>query len=95
MNNIKNMCSELNLVYHINVGIFSLDTIGITHVFSCINICRVPRKLFEREAVRPSVQTSSEDPANVNAMKQTFVTVILALFYLISAQTALKTSFKH
>ena len=29
--------------------------IGITHVFSCINICRVPRKLFEHEAVRPSV----------------------------------------
>ena len=25
--------------------------IGITHVFSCINICRVPRKLFEHEAV--------------------------------------------
>ena len=31
--------------------------IGITHVFSCINICRVPRKLFEHEAVRPSAQT--------------------------------------
>ena len=30
--------------------------------FSCINICRVPRKLFEHEAVRPSVQTSSEGP---------------------------------
>ena len=24
--------------------------IGITHVFSCINICRVPRMLFELEA---------------------------------------------
>ena len=36
--------------------------IGITHVFSCINICRVPRKLFEHEAVRPSVQTSPEGP---------------------------------
>ena len=36
--------------------------IGITHVFSCINICQVPRKLFEHEAFRPSVQTSSEGP---------------------------------
>ena len=30
--------------------------------FSCINICRVPMKLFEHEAVRPSVQTSSQGP---------------------------------
>ena len=34
--------------------------IGITHGFSCINICRVPRKLFEHEVARPSVQISSE-----------------------------------
>ena len=40
--------------------------IGITHVFSCVNICWVPRKLFEHEAV--------------NAMKQTCVVVILAYF---------------
>ena len=39
-----------------------LIIIGITHVFSCINICRVPRKLFELEVVRQSVQTSSEGP---------------------------------
>ena len=39
-----------------------LNTIGITHVFSCINICRVPRMLFEHEADRPSIQTSSEGP---------------------------------
>ena len=38
------------------------NNIGITHVFSCINICRVPRMLFEHEADRPSVQTSSEGP---------------------------------
>ena len=38
------------------------STIGITHVFSCINICRVPRKLFEHEAFRPSFQTLSEGP---------------------------------
>ena len=56
--------------------------IGITHVFSCVNICRVPRMLFEHEADRPSVQTSSEDPASVNAMKQTCVIVILAYYTL-------------
>ena len=43
--------------------------IGITHVFSCINICRVPRMLFEHEADRPSVQHHPRDPASVNAMK--------------------------
>ena len=36
--------------------------IEITHVFSCINICGVPRMLFEHKADRPSVQTSSEGP---------------------------------
>ena len=39
---------------------FYLDNIGITHIFSCINICGVPGKLFEHEAMRSSVQTSSE-----------------------------------
>ena len=39
---------------------------GVIHVFSCINICRVPRKLFEHEAARPSVQTSSEGPGMFN-----------------------------
>ena len=56
--------------------------IGITHVFSCINICRVPRMLFEHEADRPSVQHHPRDPASVNAMKQTCVIVILAYFTL-------------
>ena len=36
--------------------------IGITHVLSCINICRVTRKLFEHEAAGLSVQTSPEGP---------------------------------
>ena len=56
--------------------------IGIIHVFSCVNICRARRKLFEPEAARPNVQYSSEGPANVNALKQTCLTVILA-FYMI------------
>ena len=59
-----------------------LSNIGITHVFSCINICRVPRMLFEHEADRPSVQYHPRDPASVNAMKQTCVIVILAYFTL-------------
>ena len=40
----------------------SLFNIGITHVISCINTCRVRSQLFEHEAVRPSIQTSSEGP---------------------------------
>ena len=56
--------------------------IGITHVFSCINICRAPRMLFEHEADRPSVQHHPRDPASANAMKQTCVIVILAYFTL-------------
>ena len=34
--------------------------IGITHVFSCINICRVLKKLFEHKADMSSAQTSPE-----------------------------------
>ena len=70
-------------VHFVNMTPFTFDIIiGITHVFSCINICRVPRMLFEHEADRPSVQHHPRDPASVNAMKQTCVIVILAYFYL-------------
>ena len=54
------------------------DNIGITHVFSCIKICRVQMILFEHEADRPSVQHHQRDQASVNAMKQTCLIVILA-----------------
>ena len=37
--------------------------IRITHGFSCINLCRLARKLFEHEAARQSVQISSEGPS--------------------------------
>ena len=53
---------------------------GVTHVFSCANICRVPRKLFEHKAVRPKFKYRLRDPASVNAMRQTCVIVILAYF---------------
>ena len=39
--------------------VFRLN-IGIPHVFLCINICKVPTKLFEHEAARLSAQTSHE-----------------------------------
>ena len=54
-------------------GIICQHNIGITHVFSCINIYQVSRMLFEHEADRPSVQHHQRDPASVNAMKQTCV----------------------
>ena len=74
------MCMLSNGAYHVAAQ-FSTN-IGITHVFSCINICRVPRMLFEHEADRPSFQHHPRDPASVNAMKQTCVIVILAYFTL-------------
>ena len=59
------------------------DSVGITHVISCINICHVAMMLFEHEADRQSVQHHPRDPASVNAMKQTYVIVyILAYFTL-------------
>ena len=78
-------CKRLCL-WHIVLIVFLFmvnENIGIIHVFSCINICRVPRKLFEHEAARPNVQTFPRYPANVNALKQTNLIVILA-FYMIS-----------
>ena len=57
------------------------QNIKITHVFSCISICRVLRKPFEHKADRLSVQNLM-DPASVNAMKQTCVIVIPAYFTL-------------
>ena len=47
-----------------------------------LNICWIPRMLFEHEADRPSVQHHPRDPASVNAMKQRCVIVILAYFTL-------------
>ena len=70
---------------HLQHVFFSIN-IGITHVFSCINICLVPRMLFEHKADRPRVQHHPRDLASVNAMKQTCVIVILAYFTLITAQ---------
>ena len=74
---------------------FPAKNIGITHVFSCINICRVPRMLFEHEADRPTVQHHPRDPASVNAIKINMCDRYSCIFYLIPAQFALKTLLKH
>ena len=42
---------------------FIRSNIGITHVFSCINIYWVPRTLFEHEVDRSSAQTFPEGPS--------------------------------
>ena len=52
----------------------------ITLGFSCLNICWVPRMLFEHEADRSSFQHDLRDLASSNAMKLTCVMVILAYF---------------
>ena len=68
--------------------------IGITYVFSGINICRVPRELFEHGADRPSVQTSSEGPGKNACNETTCVIVIPCIFYLfnrICTENAVKT----
>ena len=65
-NGLKRVTITAAAIHHlllIQVGQMPIiDNIGITHVFSCINICRVPRKVFEHEVDRPSAQTSPEGP---------------------------------
>ena len=65
--------------------------------FSCKNVYQGPRKLFEHEVARQSVQTSPEGPANVNAMKQTCRNVInySGIIYHILTKITLKTPLKH
>ena len=52
---------------------------GIIHGFSCINICRVPKKSFKEEAAEPSIQASSETPEKCKYIDTTKMIVILAL----------------
>ena len=55
---------QISFICTVNIQciVIKMLSIGITHVFSCINICQVQRKLFEHEADRPSTQTSPEGP---------------------------------
>ena len=68
-----------------------LNNIGITHVFSCINICWVPRKLFEHEAIRLSAQTSPEGPDKCLCNETNMYGRYSCIFYLISTKVTLKT----
>ena len=52
--------------------------IGITHVFSCINICLVRGRCLNTRPIGRVLKRLLRDPAIVNAMKQTCVIVILA-----------------
>ena len=67
---------------------------SITHVFSCINICRVSGCCLNTRLIRRVFKHLPRDPASVNAMKQTCVIIILAYFTLFlpnSHQHAAKT----
>ena len=77
----------------INIGI--TINIGVTNVFSCINICRVPRKLFEHKANSLSVQTSPEGPGKCECNETNMCDCYSCIFYLIPTQFALKTQLKH
>ena len=58
---ILSLCTQRCYGRH-NVSRKSINHYTDHTFFSCINICRVPRMLFEQEADRPSAQTSSEGP---------------------------------
>ena len=63
--------------------------------FPCINICRVPRMLFEHEGDRPSVQTSSEGPGKCKCNVTNMCDRYSCILYLIPTKFALKTLLKH
>ena len=65
-----------------------------SYMFLNIYVSWVPRWLSEHKAMRLSVQTFSEGPASVNAMKLTSVIIILVDF-LISNQIVIKRLFQY
>ena len=68
------------------------------HIFPCINICQVPRKLFEHEANRQSVKKSSDGPSKCYC-NETYMcnecNDYSSIFYLIPIIFTLKTQLKH
>ena len=86
-------CSQI----YVSVSILNktFANIGITHVFSCINICRVPRLLFKHEADRPSDQTSSEGPGKCKCNGINSCDRYSCIFYPFPTQFALKSLLKH
>ena len=59
------------------------------------NTCWVVMKLFEHEAIRLSVETSSEGQASVNVIKLTCVIVILAFHLIQPTKIALEMPLKY
>ena len=59
--------------------------------FSYINLCRTPRKLFEQEAVRPSVKTSPEGPGKCKCNETNMCNRYSSIFYLILTKSPPKT----
>ena len=59
--------------------------------FNALTFCRVPRKVFEHKADRPSAQNLPWDPASVNAMKTNMCDHYSYIVYLIPTLFALKT----
>ena len=60
-------CYWLDMMYACDSHGPLILNIAITHVFSCINICRIPKALFEREAAGWRFKHLKRDPANVSA----------------------------
>ena len=54
-----------------------LVNIGIKHGFSCINVHQVPWEVLKTEAEDRGFQHLPRDLANVNALKNHFLTLIL------------------
>ena len=52
--------------------------IGIKHVFPCINVCQVPRKLLKTEAEGRGFQQLPRDLANVNALEKQYLIAVIA-----------------
>ena len=54
--------------------------IGIKRVFSCINVCQVPRELLKTEAEGRGFQQHPRDLANVNALENNVWSLLLHKF---------------
>ena len=51
---------------------FLCNIIGIKHVFSCINVCQVPREVLKTEAKGRGFQQLLRDLARVNVLENNF-----------------------
>ena len=56
--------------------------------------CQIPRKLFEHDVIRQSVQHLPRDPASANVLKKTCVIIIMASFTWFQTKANRKHSLK-